>query len=105
MSDAGKAACIIGWPAAHSRSPLIHNYWIKQYNLDAEYRREAVPPEQFDDFVETLRDHGYIGAMSRCRTSRPRWRYHCRTSAPAPSAPPIRCGTTTTRCAPPTPTW
>jgi shikimate dehydrogenase len=62
MSDDRKAACIIGWPAAHSRSPLIHNYWIKQHNLNAEYRREAVPPEQFDDFVETLRDHGYIGA-------------------------------------------
>lgn len=47
MSGERKAACIIAWPAGHSRSPLIHNYWIKQRNLDAEYRREAVPPEQF----------------------------------------------------------
>ena len=39
-----KAACVIGWPIEHSRSPLIHNYWIKQLGLDAEYRREAVPP-------------------------------------------------------------
>ena len=31
------------WPVGHSRSPLIHNYWIKQHKLDAEYRREAVP--------------------------------------------------------------
>ncbi|HKU07076.1 MAG TPA: shikimate dehydrogenase, partial [Bradyrhizobium sp.] len=22
------AACLIGWPAAHSRSPLIHRYWL-----------------------------------------------------------------------------
>ena len=57
-----KAACVIGWPIAHSRSPLIHNYWIKQHNLDAEYRREAVPPEQLEDFVENLRMHGYVGA-------------------------------------------
>ena len=61
MSDGRKAACIIGWPAAHSRSPLIHNYWIKQHNLNAEYRREAVPPEKFAEFVTHLRQHGYIG--------------------------------------------
>ena len=47
MNDIRKAARIIGWPAAHSRSPMIHSYWIKQHNLDAEYRREAVPPENF----------------------------------------------------------
>ena len=62
MSDERKAVCVIAWPAAHSRSPLIHNYWIKQHNIDAEYRREAVPPEQFAEFVTHLREHGYIGA-------------------------------------------
>ncbi len=35
-------ACVIGWPAGHSRSPLIHNYWIRKYGLAGEYRREAV---------------------------------------------------------------
>jgi shikimate dehydrogenase len=62
MSDGRKAACIIGWPAGHSRSPMIHNYWIKQHNLDAEYRREPVPPENFAEFVKGLRDRGYVGA-------------------------------------------
>lgn len=62
MSKDRKAACIIGWPAGHSRSPLIHNYWIKQHGLDAEYRKEPVPPEKFADFVGHLRDHGYVGA-------------------------------------------
>ncbi|AXK81339.1 shikimate dehydrogenase [Pseudolabrys taiwanensis] len=57
-----KRACIIGWPVAHSRSPLIHNYWIKQHGLDAEYRREEVAPDAFGDFVKNLRDHGYVGA-------------------------------------------
>jgi shikimate dehydrogenase len=51
----------MAWPAGHSRSPLIHNYWIKQHNLNAEYRREAVPPEKFKEFVTHLREHGYIG--------------------------------------------
>lgn len=57
-----KAVCVIAWPAGHSRSPLIHNYWIKQHGLNAEYRREAVPPEKFVEFATHLREHGYVGA-------------------------------------------
>ena len=60
MSDR-KFVCVVGWPAGHSRSPLIHNYWIKQHGLDAEYRKEPVPPEQFPDFIENLRFNGYVG--------------------------------------------
>lgn len=62
MSEAPKAACVIGWPVEHSRSPLIHNYWIKQLGLAAEYRREGVPPEQFEEFVAHLAERGYVGA-------------------------------------------
>lgn len=61
MSDEQKLACIIAWPASHSRSPLIHNYWIKRHNLNAEYRREAVPPEQLADFIAHFRERGYVG--------------------------------------------
>jgi shikimate dehydrogenase len=57
-----KAACVIGWPVEHSRSPLIHNEWIRQLGLWAEYRREAVPPDRFVDFVADLAEHGYVGA-------------------------------------------
>ena len=57
-----KAACVIGWPVEHSRSPLIHEYWIRQFGLKAAYRREAVPPDRFADFVTRLADHGYVGA-------------------------------------------
>ena len=62
MAPKLKAACVIGWPVGHSRSPLIHNHWISRLGLDAEYRREAVPPEKFADFVTHLAEHGYIGA-------------------------------------------
>jgi shikimate dehydrogenase len=57
-----KAACVIGWPVEHSRSPLIHSYWIDKYKLNAEYRREAVPPETFAEFATHLADRGYVGA-------------------------------------------
>jgi shikimate dehydrogenase len=57
-----RAACIIGWPVAHSRSPLIHNYWLRTYGIAGEYRREAVPPAEFDAFVQSLAARGYSGA-------------------------------------------
>ena len=57
-----KAACVIGWPVEHSRSPMIHGYWIKKYKLDAEYRREGVPPEKFEAFIGSVAKHGYVGA-------------------------------------------
>ena len=62
MTTGARAACVIGWPIGHSRSPLIHNYWLKACRLPGEYRREAVPPEQFPDFVQSLAALGYAGA-------------------------------------------
>src|SRR5437879_1348538 len=62
MAETFKAACVIGWPVEHSRSPLIHNHWIRELGLKAEYRREAGRPEQFADFVRRLAEHGYVGA-------------------------------------------
>jgi shikimate dehydrogenase len=57
-----RAACIIGWPVEHSRSPLIHNYWLKTYGIAGEYRREAVPPDEFEAFVQSLAARDYVGA-------------------------------------------
>ena len=57
-----KAACVIGWPVEHSRSPLIHTYWLRQLGITADYRREAVPPDRLAEFVAHLGDRGYVGA-------------------------------------------
>ena len=62
MTTPNPSACIIGWPVDHSRSPLIHNYWLKTYGIAGEYRREAVPPDQFGAFVKSLVERGYAGA-------------------------------------------
>jgi shikimate dehydrogenase len=62
MGKETRAACVIGWPVEHSRSPLIHNYWLKQHGIAGEYRREAVRPEAFADFVARLSERGYVGA-------------------------------------------
>lgn len=62
MAAIKRAACLIGWPAAHSRSPLIHHYWLRQLGIEGGYSIEAVPPEGFAEFVLHLKTHGYVGA-------------------------------------------
>jgi shikimate dehydrogenase len=57
-----RAACLIGWPAAHSRSPLIHHYWLRALGIEGGYNIEAVPPEGFAEFVLRLSAHGFVGA-------------------------------------------
>jgi shikimate dehydrogenase len=57
-----RAACLIGWPAAHSRSPLIHHYWLRTLGIEGGYSIEAVPPEGFAEFVLHLSTHGFVGA-------------------------------------------
>jgi len=57
-----RAACLIGWPAAHSRSPLIHHYWLRALGIEGGYNIEAVPPEGFAEFVLHLSTHGFVGA-------------------------------------------
>jgi shikimate dehydrogenase len=56
------AACLIGWPAAHSRSPLIHHYWLRTLGIAGGYVIEAVPPEDLRDFVLRLTLRGFVGA-------------------------------------------
>ncbi|HEX7777049.1 MAG TPA: shikimate dehydrogenase, partial [Parvibaculum sp.] len=58
-----RKVCVIGWPIAHSRSPLIHNYWIKTYGVEAAvYERLAVPPEELTVTLRSLNDWGFVGA-------------------------------------------
>lgn len=56
-----KKACVIGWPIAHSRSPLIHNYWLKKYGIDALYEKKAVEPESVAQFIANLASSEFIG--------------------------------------------
>ena len=64
MAVATKAptACLIGWPAAHSRSPLIHHYWLRTLGIAGGYNIEAVPPEEVAEFIQHLAKHGFVGA-------------------------------------------
>jgi shikimate dehydrogenase len=57
-----RAACLVGWPAAHSRSPLIHHHWLHALGIAGGYVIEAVPPEELAPFVRHLAHRGFVGA-------------------------------------------
>jgi shikimate dehydrogenase len=56
-----KKACVIGWPIAHSRSPLIHTYWLKKYGIDAVYEKKAVEPNDVAQFISNLAASEFSG--------------------------------------------
>lgn len=56
-------AFVTGWPVKHSRSPLIHGYWLNQFGIDGGYCREPVTVDDFPAFIANLKtgDGPYIG--------------------------------------------
>ncbi len=56
-----KKACVIGWPISHSRSPLIHGFWLTQHGIDGSYTRQPVEPSELGGFLCSLERQGYTG--------------------------------------------
>jgi shikimate dehydrogenase len=55
-------ACVIGWPVAHSRSPLIHRFWLDRLKIEGSYELAAVAPADFPAFMHDLAGQGFAGA-------------------------------------------
>jgi shikimate dehydrogenase len=56
-----RRAGVMGWPVAHSRSPLLHGYWLKQYGIDGSYEALPVPPEALAEALRALPGRGFAG--------------------------------------------
>lgn len=54
-------AFVIGHPIGHSRSPMMHGYWIEQAGLDATYEKRDVPPEALAAFLAEFRANRWTG--------------------------------------------
>ena len=54
-------AGVMGWPVAHSLSPRVHGYWLKQHAIAGEYVRMAVESENFSAALRALQDDGFAG--------------------------------------------
>jgi shikimate dehydrogenase len=62
MTKPAAKVCIIGWPAKHSRSPLVHNYWLRAFGLEGSYEIAEVAPEDFADFLRGMAAKDFVGA-------------------------------------------
>lgn len=62
MTSSHPRACVIGWPVGHSRSPLIHKYWLKQHNIEGDYVQQNIAPANLADFMRDFTQNGFIGA-------------------------------------------
>ena len=51
----------MGWPVAHSRSPLIHNYWLQKYGLTGSYVQLPVAPGTLGTAIAGLKALGFKG--------------------------------------------
>jgi len=61
MSGVPPRACIIGHPVAHSRSPMLHGYWLRTLGIAGAYEFADVAPDQFATFFRGLRRNGFVG--------------------------------------------
>ena len=47
---------VIGKPIKHSRSPIIHNFWIEKYSLNASYNKLEVDKTEIRDLIQRVKD-------------------------------------------------
>lgn len=52
---------IIGHPVSHSRSPLIHGYWLARHGIDGAYGVRDVAPGDIDSFLAAFAASGLVG--------------------------------------------
>ena len=52
---------IIGRPIKHSLSPVLHKYWFKKYNIDADYEILEADDKELPDIIEKIKQEEYEG--------------------------------------------
>ena len=56
-----RRAFVVGHPIAHSRSPLIHGYWLERGGIAGAYERIDVTPDAFPEFLRSVAAEGWRG--------------------------------------------
>lgn len=56
-----KRAFVTGFPIKHSRSPLIHGFWLNELGIDGSYDAIEVAPQDFAEFAASLTQNGLVG--------------------------------------------
>ncbi len=55
-------AGVIGAPVAHSRSPILHQYWLRKYVIRGHYVPLEVSQEDLADVLKAMPRMGFVGA-------------------------------------------
>ena len=61
ISGRAKVAGVVGWPVSHSLSPRLHEFWLREHDIDGVYVPLAVAPESFTTALDGLRAAGFVG--------------------------------------------
>jgi shikimate dehydrogenase len=61
LTGRARLAAVMGWPVAHSLSPRLHGFWLKQYRIDGAYVPLPVRPERLAAALRALPDLGFAG--------------------------------------------
>ena len=54
-------AGVMGWPVMHSRSPMMHNYWMQQQGLKGTYVFLEIKPGELESALRALHPLGFSG--------------------------------------------
>jgi shikimate dehydrogenase len=54
-------AGVIGFPIAHSKSPVLHGHWLRRYGIHGHYIPLRIAPEHFSHHVRVLPEMGFVG--------------------------------------------
>jgi shikimate dehydrogenase len=57
-----RVAGVMGWPVGHSRSPILHGFWLDEHQIDGAYIPLPVKPEDFPAALRGLAALGVVGA-------------------------------------------
>lgn len=61
VGDTYRLAGVMGWPVGHSRSPVMHRYWLQRHGIAGDYVRLPVAPENLERALRALPALGFSG--------------------------------------------
>ena len=56
-----KKYLVVGNPIEHSLSPKLHNHWLKQNKINAEYNKKKIKENEIESIINKIRDKNISG--------------------------------------------